>query len=45
MAGGLGEQGDREGIEAAFLKSFKDITAWEEDRLIGAGRMLSDGIF
>jgi len=44
MVGGLGEQGDGEGIKTAFSRSFKVITAWEGNRLVGAGRMLSDGI-
>ena len=44
MVGGFGEKGDRKNIEVAFSNSFKVVTAWDGERLVGAGRMLSDGI-
>ncbi len=31
-------------IQSAFQKSYKVVTAWDEKRLIGSCRMLSDGI-
>jgi GNAT superfamily N-acetyltransferase len=44
LVGGLGEEGDTKGIKAAFSSSYRVITAWSGDKLVGAGRMLSDGV-
>jgi ribosomal protein S18 acetylase RimI-like enzyme len=44
LVGGKGEQGDREAIKSAFSNSSKVVTVWDGDRLVGAGRMLSDGV-
>ncbi len=41
---GLGKKREIDKIKAAFLNSFKVVTVWEGDRLVGAGRMVSDGI-
>jgi GNAT superfamily N-acetyltransferase len=41
---GLGKEKDLIKIKKAFLNSYKIVTAWEMDRIIGAGRMISDGI-
>jgi len=35
---------DYEKVKTAFERSYKVITAWDGDILVGAGRMLSDGI-
>jgi len=44
LVGGLGEAGDRDGIRRAFEGSWRVVTAWDGDRLVGACRMLSDGV-
>jgi predicted GNAT family N-acyltransferase len=44
LVGGFGEAGDRDGIRAAFEASFRVATARDGERLVGAGRMLSDGV-
>ena len=44
LVGGLGDKGDREGIRAAFEGSYRVVTAWDGERLVGAARMLSDGV-
>lgn len=31
-------------IKSGFISSYKIITAWDDDKLVGAGRMISDGI-
>lgn len=33
-----------EKIKTAFERSYKVVTAWDGETLVGAGRMLSDGI-
>jgi ribosomal protein S18 acetylase RimI-like enzyme len=33
-----------EKIKSAFERSYKVVTAWDREMLVGAGRMLSDGI-
>jgi len=38
------ENRDFDKIQSAFQKSYKVVTAWDEKRLIGSCRMLSDGI-
>ena len=39
-----GRKRDRSKIREAFLNSDKVVTAWEDDGLVGAGRLLTDGI-
>lgn len=34
---------DYETIKSGFMNSFKVVTAWDGDKLVGAGRMISDG--
>jgi len=41
---GLGRDRDLPRIRASFLNSHKVVTAWEGDRVVGAARLLSDGI-
>jgi len=41
---GLGRERNLDKIKKAFLKSYKVVTVWEEDKIIGAGRMISDGV-
>jgi aralkylamine N-acetyltransferase len=36
--------GEFDKIQSAFEKSYKIVTAWDEDILVGSGRMISDGI-
>ncbi len=40
----FGKKRDQEKSREAFLNSFKVVTAWEGDKLVGAGRLLSDNI-
>ena len=40
----LGKKRDLVKIRQAFQRSFKVATAWKEGRLVGAGRLLSDGL-
>jgi ribosomal protein S18 acetylase RimI-like enzyme len=40
---GLGRQRDLEKIRRAYEKSHKYVVAWQNDRIIGAARMISDG--
>lgn len=40
---GLAKKGERDIIEQSFRNSYKVVTAWENDRIVGAGRMISDG--
>ncbi len=44
LVGDFGTSGDRDSIRMAFCNSFKVVTAWDGHRLIGAARMVSDGI-
>jgi len=39
---GLARKGESDKIKRAFLNSFKVVTAWDGDKIIGAGRMISD---
>jgi len=41
---GLGRERNLDKIKKAFLRSYKVVTVWEEDKIIGAGRMISDGV-
>lgn len=40
---GLGRKRDIKRIKSSFINSYKVVTAWENDRIVGAGRMISDG--
>ena len=44
LVAGLGKKGDLPAIRRAFEASAKVVTAWLGDRLVGAGRLLSDGV-
>lgn len=44
LVAGYGKKKDYDKIRKAFEQSFKVVTAWNNDKLIGAARMLSDGI-
>jgi GNAT superfamily N-acetyltransferase len=41
---GLGKEKNLIKIKEAFFNSYKVITAWDRDKIIGAGRLLSDGV-
>jgi len=41
---GLARAGDLPRIKEAFLSSYRVVTAWDEGRIVGAGRMISDGV-
>ena len=41
---GLGRNRDTEKIKAAFLNTYKIITAWDGEKIVGAARMISDGL-
>ena len=40
---GLARKGDHAKIKRAFLQSYRVVTAWKGNRIVGAGRMISDG--
>jgi len=40
---GLAKKGDLARIKKSFLNTYKVVTAWDGDRIVGAGRMISDG--
>ena len=42
---GLARAGDLRRIKEAFLNSHRIITAWDQDEVIGAGRLISDGVY
>ena len=44
LVGGFGKQKDYDGIKSAFLNSFRVVTAWDGRRLVGACRLISDGV-
>jgi len=44
LVGMFGEQRNCEGIRSAFLGSSKVVTAWDGEHLVGASRLISDGI-
>lgn len=44
LVAGYGKKKDHNKIRSAFRQSFKVLTAWNDADLIGAARMLSDGI-
>ena len=41
---GLGRAKNLEKIKQAFLNSYRIVTAWDGDTIIGAGRLISDGV-
>ena len=41
---GLGKEKNLIKIKEAFLNSYKVVTVWEREKIIGAGRMISDGV-
>lgn len=43
MCLGLGKSRETEKIKRAYGKSYLYVTAWDDDTLVGAGRMISDG--
>lgn len=44
LVAGLVKKEDYEGIKKAFYASYKVITAWHENTLVGACRLISDGV-
>ncbi|MBI9014791.1 MAG: GNAT family N-acetyltransferase [Clostridiales bacterium] len=40
---GLAKKGELSIIKKSFLNTYKVVTAWDGQRIIGAGRMISDG--
>jgi len=40
---GLARAGNLPRIKEAFLNSYRVVTAWDRGRIVGAGRMISDG--
>lgn len=42
LVAGRGRAGDGDGIRAAFTASSRVATAWQQRRLVGAGRVLTD---
>jgi len=41
---GLGREKNLPKIKEAFLSSYKVVTAWNKDKIIGAARLISDGV-
>jgi len=41
---GLGKEKKLVKIKKAFLNSYKVVTVWDGDKIIGAGRLISDGV-
>ena len=44
LVAGLARKKDFEGIKKAFCSTFKVVTAWDGEKLLGAGRLISDGM-
>ena len=44
LVGGLAKNGETDKVRAAFEHSQKIVTAWFNGRMIGAGRLISDGV-
>ncbi|KLU62943.1 acetyltransferase (GNAT) family protein [Peptococcaceae bacterium CEB3] len=44
LVAGYGKKKDHDKIRRAFEQTYKVVTAWKNDSLIGAARMLSDGV-
>ena len=43
MCLGLGKMRETEKIRRAYQKSYRYVIAWDSDKIVGAGRMISDG--
>ncbi len=43
MCLGLGRERETDKIRRAFVNSYRYVTAWDSEIIIGAGRMISDG--
>lgn len=41
---GLGKERNLKKIKGAFLNTYKVVTAWDGEKIIGAGRLISDGV-
>ena len=44
LVAGFGKKRDIGTIRQVFQRRYKVVTAWQEGKLVGAGRMLSDGL-
>lgn len=44
LVASLGKRSEFNKIKSAFINSFKVVTAGKADKLVGAGRLISDGI-
>lgn len=44
LVGGYGKKKDESKIREAFQASGKVVTAWDKEKLVAAGRMLTDGV-
>lgn len=40
---GLAKKGEKDIIKKSFKNTYKVVTAWDGNRIVGAGRMISDG--
>ena len=40
---GLGRKRDLDRIKVSFENTYKVVTAWDNNKIVGAGRMISDG--
>ena len=41
---GLAREGNLAKIKEAFLNTYKVVTAWDGEKIVGAGRLISDGV-
>ena len=41
---GLGREKNLPEIKEIFLNTYKVVIAWDDDRIIGAARLISDGV-
>ena len=44
LVAGKAEKKQFDSIKQAFINSYKVVTAWKDDKLVAAGRLISDGI-
>ena len=44
LVANMGREKEFDKIKRAFINSYKIVTAWTDDKLVGAGRLISDGI-
>jgi len=44
LVAGLAKSREYDKIKDSFVRSYKVVTAWDGETLVGAGRLLSDGI-